>query len=670
MKELHDQEQQLDPNQDLKISKRTGKRLLQYGLLYKGTIIGALMLLLVAVATEVVGPLIAKRLIDNHIVGINQTWYYVEEKTEQAVLYQERWLVREDRLQDSDVVSGFIELEQDGLTFYLVQKSPVELAPQALTKQQLFEFYRPEIASIVKLVALYLGLIAVSAVFVYGQRILLQTAANKIVQKLRNDLFAHTHRLPVKYYDHLSAGQVVSRITNDTEAIRELYVNVIANFTTGFIYIAAIYAGIFILNPTLGLITLPLIPILILWVYVYRKFAQKYNRVLRAKLSEINSTINESIQGMTIIQAFRKEEQMADEFDRLNTQYFNFRNKMLSLNALTSHNLLNVLRNIIYVVIIVMFWNGQFSEAVTVGLLFAYIDYLNRMFNPIVGIVNQLANLEVAFVSAERVFRLMDEEGTEVDKGKMPRYRGDVAFEHVSFAYKDKEYVLKDIHFSVKQGETIALVGHTGSGKSSILNLLFRFYDIEQGKITIDGKDISSFSKQQIREHMGIVLQDPFLFTGTIASNVSLNNPNISRERIIQALKDVGAYEMFMQLPNGIDSIVIEKGATLSAGQRQLISFARALAYDPAVLILDEATASIDTETEFIIQEALNVLKRGRTTFVIAHRLSTIREADQILVLDRGKIVEKGNHEQLMQRKGKYFLMYQLQSGNTEVLTV
>jgi ATP-binding cassette subfamily B protein len=290
---------------------------------------------------------------------------------------------------------------------------------------------------------------------------------------------------------------------------------------------------------------------------------------------------------------------------------------------------------------------------------------MNRMFTPIVGIVNQLSNLETARVSAGRVFQLLDEPGTDVAVGSLPRSKGEVKFDNVSFAYKEDEYVLRNITFEASQGETVALVGHTGSGKSSILNLLFRFYDIEQGngRILVDGVDVRDVPKQLLRQHMGIVLQDPFLFTGTIASNVSLDNQAISRERVIQALRDVGAYDMFMQLPGGIDEPVVEKGATLSAGQRQLISFARALAYDPAILILDEATASIDTETEAIIQAALDVLKKGRTTFVIAHRLSTIRQADQILVLDRGRIVERGDHDELMANGGKYYDMYQLQAG-------
>lgn len=296
-------------------------------------------------------------------------------------------------------------------------------------------------------------------------------------------------------------------------------------------------------------------------------------------------------------------------------------------------------------------------------MLYAFADLLNRLFQPITGMVNQLANLDSSIVSAGRVFDLMDEPGEPLDEGSMPRYKGHVEFDRVSFAYKE-DYVLRDISFEAKPGQTVALVGHTGSGKSSIMNLLFRFYDPQQGQIRIDGTPTASVPKQSIREHMGIVLQDPYLFTGTIASNVSLNDPRITREKVEQALNAVGADRVLKHLPLGIDEPVIEKGSTLSAGQRQLISFARALAFEPAILILDEATANIDTETEALIQEALEVLKRGRTTFIIAHRLSTIRSADLILVLHRGEIVEQGTHDELMRLKGRYFKMYQLQQGS------
>lgn len=669
----------------------TGKRLFQYAMLYKKPIMAALLLLVLAVCAELTGPLIAKRMIDQNILGIEKRWHEVSDEQDYAVQYGDKWYIREDRLPEGNGPEqrATARVLQVGRSYYFlagdlqweggkrtVAGNEMTVADEVtgqsavypvtkLTAKELYAFYKPEVPGLLKLAALYFGLLLLVSAFAYGQRLMLQTTANKIVRKMRNDVYAHTQRLPVNYYDNLAAGQVVSRITNDTEAIRELYVGVLANFFTGTIYMAAIFGALFLLDTRLALITLPLIPILIVWIIVYRKFAAKYNRIIRAKLSEINAMINESIQGMTIIQAFRRQKETMKEFTEMNDHFFKYQNKLLSLNSITSHNLVNAVRNVLFLVVVWLFWGGSLGAVVTVGVLYAYIDYMNRMFAPIVGIVNQLSNLETARVSAERVFKLMDEEGIDVAKGRMERYKGNVSFEGVSFAYKKDEYVLKNITFHARQGETVALVGHTGSGKSSILNLLFRFYDLAEGKgrIVVDGTDVRDIPKQQLRQHMGIVLQDPFLFTGTIASNVSLDDPSISREKVVQALKDVGAYDMFMQLPDGIDAPVIEKGATLSAGQRQLISFARALAFDPAILILDEATASIDTETEAVIQAALDVLKKGRTTFVIAHRLSTIRQADQILVLDRGVIVERGNHDELMEHRGKYYAMYQLQQG-------
>ncbi|WP_214626704.1 ABC transporter ATP-binding protein [Paenibacillus agaridevorans] len=681
----------------------TGKRLFQYAMLYKKPILLAMLLLVLAVCAELTGPLIAKRMIDQNILGIEKPWHEVQGERAYAVEYRGKWYVREDRLESDGGETGGesqgqavgaaaagkeVRVLQVGRSYYFLDGeltqngakkveggimtvtdpdtgASAQFPVQKLTKKELYAFYKPEVPGLLRLAAMYFGLLILVAMFAYGQRLLLQTSANRIVRQMRGDVFAHTQRLPVQYYDNLAAGQVVSRVTNDTEAIRELYVGVLANFFTGAIYMVGIFGALFLLDTRLALITLPLVPILVVWIIVYRKFAAKYNRIIRTKLSEINAMINESIQGMTIIQAFRRQKETTKEFEELNNYYFKYQNKLLSLNSITSHNLVNVVRNVLFLIVIWMFWGGTLGTLVTVGVLYAYVDYMNRMFAPIVGIVNQLSNLETARVSAERVFKLMDEEGIDVTLGKMERYKGDVEFDNVTFAYKKDDYVLKGISFHARQGETVALVGHTGSGKSSILNLLFRFYDLAEGKgrIIVDGKDVRDIPKQLLRQHMGIVLQDPFLFTGTIASNVSLDNPAISREQIVQALKDVGAYEMFMSLPGGIDAPVIEKGATLSAGQRQLISFARALAYDPAILILDEATASIDTETEAIIQAALDVLKKGRTTFVIAHRLSTIRQADQILVLDRGVIVERGNHDALMEHRGKYYAMYQLQQG-------
>ncbi|MFS0862481.1 ABC transporter ATP-binding protein [Fredinandcohnia sp. 179-A 10B2 NHS] len=662
-----------------------GKRLVSYALLYKKIIISALLMLSIAVAAELTGPFIAKIMIDDHILGIENTWYETSE-SQDAVNYNNTWYKRSDNFTGGEEKGNEARILQVGRSYYFLNNNiefdgerkatndgieisrngkTASYAAEKLSVDELVRFYRPEVPKLIKLIAIYFGLLVIASIFHYGQRYLLQTSSNRIIQKMREDVFGQIQRLPIQFFDNLPAGKVVSRITNDTEAIRDLYVTVLANFFSSAIYMTGIFIALFLLEVKLALICLVLVPILVIWIKVYRKFASKYNHKIRSLLSEINGMINESIQGMTIIQAFKRQEESKKEFEAMNETHFSYQNKLLSLNALTSHNLVGVLRNLAFVALIWYFGGAALSadSVISLGVLYAFVDYLNRLFQPITGMVNQLALLEQSLVAGERVFKLLDTKGIDVYEDEMPRYKGNVEFKHVNFGYKEGEYVLKDISFEAKQGETVALVGHTGSGKSSIMNLLFRFYDIQEGKITIDGLNINDIPKQQLRKHMGIVLQDPYLFTGTIASNVSLDDPSISREKVEKALSDVGADQLLKSLPNGYDEPVIEKGSTLSSGQRQLISFARALAFDPAILILDEATASIDTETEAVIQEALEVLKKGRTTFIIAHRLSTIKNADQILVLDRGQIVEQGNHDELMQNKGKYYQMYQLQQG-------
>ncbi|RXI99862.1 ABC transporter ATP-binding protein [Anaerobacillus alkaliphilus] len=660
------------------------KRLFQYALTYKKSILVALALLTFAVAAELTGPFIAKKMIDTHILGVELPWYETN-ASEDTVQFQNRYFIREDRIKDHELMNE-IRLLQVDRVYYFIDESVLfdgkrEIAEgvlvitnqgreasyfsEPLSSAEAFAFFEPEIPSLVKLMGLYFGLICLAALFHYGQKYLLQVSANKIIQKMRSDVFTHIQELPVSYFDRLPAGKIVSRVTNDTEAIRELYVTVLATFFTSIIYMAGIYIALFLLDVKLALICLVMVPILIVWIKFYRNFASKYNHKIRSVLSEINGMINESIQGMRIIQAFGKEKKSNDDFEKLNKDHFMFQSKLLKLNSLTSHNLVGVFRNLAFVALIWYFGGASLGigTVISLGVLYAFVDYLNRLFQPISQLVNQLSQLEQARVAGERVFELLDEKGEKVSSKTLPRYKGNVCFEDVSFAYYEEEFVLKNISFEAKQGETVALVGHTGSGKSSIMNVLFRFYDHNKGKITIDDIDIMSISKQELREHMGIVLQDPFLFTGTIASNVCLNDPRITRAQVEKAIEDVGANKLFSRFEKGLDEPVIEKGSTLSAGERQLISFARALAFNPAILILDEATASIDTETEAIIQEALEVLKQGRTTFIIAHRLSTIKNADQILVLDGGKIVERGSHHQLMDLKGKYFQMYQLQLG-------
>ncbi|MGN1401404.1 MAG: ABC transporter ATP-binding protein [Bacillus sp. (in: firmicutes)] len=664
----------------------TGKRLYQYALQYKRIIILALFMLTLAVAAELAGPFVAKRIIDHHILGIQSHWYEVP-AGEEAVKYEAGWYMRDDYLPEGTARGKALTIIQNGIRFLLVEEAiPLDAEYEigdgyltatggetyrftVLANDQVYGFYQPEIPRITKLIGFYLALLIVAAIFHYGQSFLLQKAANRIIKKMRDDLFRHLSTLPIRYFDHFAAGKIVSRITNDTETVKGLYMTVLSNFFSSSIYLFGIYIALFILDWKLALFALMLLPVLGVWAYIYRKYASRYNQVMQSKNSDINGVINESIEGLAIIQAFRRESMIKEEFGQLNEDYFRTQRKMIRLNAMTSFNLVSMLKNIAFVSFIVYFGNISFNGAgvVSIGVLYAFVDYINRLFEPVQGIVNQFSALEEALVGGARVFTLLDEKGEEVSFEKMPRYRGNVTFDRVSFGYDANKYVLKDISFSAQQGETIAFVGHTGSGKSSIMNLLFRYYEPGEGEIKIDGINIRHMPKQAMREHMGIVLQEPYLFTGTIASNVSLGSPAISDEEVQQALKEVGVSDFIERLDQGIHTPVMERGSTFSSGQRQLISFARALAFKPAILILDEATSHVDSETEHIIQEALEVLKRGRTTFIIAHRLSTIRNADLIIVLDQGRITESGTHEQLMREEGKYYTMYKAQAGQVVV---
>ncbi|RDW18155.1 multidrug ABC transporter permease [Oceanobacillus arenosus] len=669
----------------------TEKRLFQYALQFKKGIIIGLICLMVAVALELAGPLIAKTIIDDHILGVEGYWQEVSgTENKDAVSYHELLYKRVDRLTPEEGNLGSAStLLQIGMTYYLIDEEvPLEgkrsvadgvisidtgnetltFGGERLSLSEVTAFYKPEQLPILLLLGLYMFLIVIAGFFQFFKTFLLQKSANQIVKKMRNDLFAHTQRVPIDYFVDRPAGTILARITNDTEAIRDLYERVLSIIVTSAVYMAGIFVALFILDIKLAVMCLAIIPLLYIWMKVYKNFGTKYNTVIRATNSEINGNINEAIQGMPIIQAFNREKKTQEEFEILNERHYKYQRKLLKLQALTQYNLVTVIRNLTFVGFIWYFGGASLdlTSVISIGMLYAFVDYITRLFEPVTDIVNQLPLLEQARVAGNRVFELMDMDGEEVVLDKVNKYEGNIIFDHVSFAYKEDEYVLKDISFEIKSGETVAFVGHTGSGKSSIMNILFRFYDPQKGKITIDGFSTKEWSRQQVRSYMGIVLQDPFLFSGTILSNVTMNDPKISKERAIEALKAVGADRFIEKLPKSYEEVVTEGGTTYSLGERQLISFARALAFNPAILILDEATANIDTETEMVIQRALDVLKQGRTTLVIAHRLSTIQQADTIFVLEHGTIKEQGNHEQLITEKGLYYQMYKMQQGKVK----
>ncbi|CEI83484.1 putative multidrug resistance ABC transporter ATP-binding/permease protein YheH [Oceanobacillus oncorhynchi] len=671
--------------------KSTERRLFQYALKYKKGIILGLVCLMIAVALELAGPLIAKRVIDNHILGVEGYWEAVETADDTTAPYNEQLLKRSDRVENEDTPTGATyTLLQIGISYYVFEgelpltgeremnngeltitlnNDIVRAEGEQLSVQEAYPFFEPEKTPIIGLLVLYMVLLIIAGVFQFYQTFLLQKSANQIVKRMRTDLFAHTERLPINYYIDQPAGTIVARITNDTEAIRDLYERVLSIVVASLVYMAGIFVALFILDPQLAALCLLVIPLLYGWMRCYKYFGGKYNQVIRKTISQINGNINEAIQGMPIIQAFNREKAMKADFEELNHRNYTFQKKLIRLSALTSYNLVTVFRNITFVGFIWYFGASSFDMAsmISIGVLYAFVDYINRLFEPVTDIVNQLPLIEQARVAGSRVFELLDQPAEETDNRAIDKYRGTISFDHVSFAYQKDDYILKDISFHVGAGQTAAFVGHTGSGKSSIMNLLFRFYDPQKGRITIDGMDTFSLSRQQIRSHMGIVLQDPFLFSGTILSNVTMQDEKITRETAIAALKAVGADRFIEKLPNGYDEEVTENGSTYSLGERQLISFARALAFDPSILILDEATANIDTETELLIQHALEVLKQGRTTLVIAHRLSTIQQADQIIVLDKGRLIEQGNHDTLIAERGTYYQMYQMQQGSLKV---
>lgn len=504
-----------------------------------------------------------------------------------------------------------------------------------------------------------------NVVISYLQLLKFQELALKIIQQLRIDVFSKIHQLGMRYFDRVPAGSIVSRATNDTEAIKDMFVSVLISFVQAGFLIIGVYVAMFLLNPVLALFALVLLPIVIYIIYLYRKYSSLVYMEMREKLSELNAKLSESLSGMSIVQAFRQEKRFNDEFDDINGKHFKAMMDNTKLNSLLLRPVVDLVYFAAIVLLLVYFGKTSLTTAVEVGVVYAFITYINRFFEPINQVMERLAIFQQALVAASRVFALLDEEELEpVQQNKAGQITdGRIEFKDVTFSYDGQKDVLKNISFTVNPGETVALVGHTGSGKSSIINLLMRFYEFEQGDICIDGESIKAFSQEEIRRKLGLVLQDPFLFYGTIDSNIRLYNKEITDIDVEKAAEFVQADRFINTLPDKYKQKVTERGSTFSSGQRQLLAFARTIATNPKVLVLDEATAAIDTETEVAIQQSLEKMRKGRTTIAIAHRLSTIQDAEQILVLHQGEIKERGTHQELLAQQGLYYKMYLLQNG-------
>lgn len=516
----------------------------------------------------------------------------------------------------------------------------------------------------------YFGIILGQSIIRYFQLFLFQKIAFKIIKQMRVDIFSKLQSLGMRYFDKTPAGSIVSRVTNDTEAVKDMFIDVLSTAIQSFFMLIGIYAAMFALDVTLALYSLIVFPLILLIIFVYRKYSSKFYRARREKLSQLNANISESISGMSIIQQFNQEKRLTSEFEEINADYYNVSLKNIKFNALLLGPAIDLLYAFAVVVILSFFGVNALTGTVAIGMIYAFISYFDRFLEAIYAVMERLAIYQEAITSAARVFRIMDEKEAAPKQMETSENRisaAKIEFQDISFAYDGRNDVLKHISFTAEPGQTVALVGHTGSGKSSIINLMMRFYEFERGEILIDGKSIRSYPIAELRKKMGLVLQDSFMFYGNVKDNIRLYNKNISDEEVESAAEFVQADKFIQTLDGKYEHKVIERGASFSSGQRQLISFARTVVTNPQILVLDEATANIDTETETLIQTGLQKMREGRTTIAIAHRLSTIKDADLILVLAKGSIIESGTHESLIGEKGVYYSMYQLQKSGMDI---
>ena len=512
---------------------------------------------------------------------------------------------------------------------------------------------------------IYFGLFILRVVFTFLGEFYFARVAHSIVRDLRNDSFKNLQKLGMSYFDKTPVGSVVSRLTNDTQAVADMFGTIFSSFLNTILMFVVTLSAMIALSWQLTIYMILFIPVMVGSVYMYQKLSSKLVEISRAKISEMNTKLSESIEGMKIIQAFNQEQRLIDEFGEVNNEHLRYYTKSLKVDSLLLRPAMALFKVLAYGVIVTYFGLSFESAGFTAGIIYAFIQYTNQLFNPLIELMQNFSILQTSIISAGRVFTLIDNEEYEPEQKESAHEisRGDIEFKNVSFSYDGKRDVLKNISFSVKNGESIAFVGATGSGKSSIMNLFLRFYDYDRGEILIDGVDIKDYSSKELRNSVGLVLQDPFLYHGTVESNIKMYNEELTREDVIEAAKFVDAHNFIDKLEDKYDSIVTERGSTFSSGERQLLTFARTIASKPKILILDEATANIDSETEELIQNSLEKMRKGRTTIAIAHRLSTIQDSNCIYVLDKGEIIESGTHEELIALKGNYYKMYQLQAG-------
>lgn len=672
MEDFNLQEETLTKQYDSKLMKR----LLKFAKPFKIQILGVVAIMFIVICLDLLRPYIIKTAIDENINPPKANYIITKENTENSIKIKDKMYISESKNKKESNAS----LIYEGKNFYVVNGKVEENLQYKIDGNSLiqgnenYEIYkiskddlkiiRKNDLSAVVNKGIEICIIAAIVFFLnYIQIYILEYTGQKIVYKIRDTVFRHIESLPLSFFDKNPVGKLVTRVTNDVETLNEMYTAVLVYLFKDFFLIVGILVAMFIMDVKLAFISIITVPIILLLIFIFNKYDRKIYRKVRGRLSKINSSLSENITGMKTVQAYGKEDKKYKEFDKINTSYLDASMEQIKLFAII-RPVMDLIYQLGLAILIGAGGKAVLGAEINIGVLYIFINYIQQFFQPIFDLSEKFDIMQSAMASAERIFMIIDTK-SNIENPENPinvtRFDGDIEFKNVWFAYNEEDWVLRDVSFKINKGETVAFVGATGAGKTSVISLISRLYDIQKGEILIDGKNIKHMKKEDLRKNLATVLQDVFLFTGDIKSNVRLNNEDITDKDIIKACEYVNASTFIEKLPQKYDSAVNERGTTFSQGERQLIAFARALAFNPPILVLDEATANIDTETESLIQDALNKLTKGRTTIVVAHRLSTIKNADNIIVMHKGKIREMGKHEELIKKDGLYSNLYKLQ---------
>ncbi|MDD4336059.1 MAG: ABC transporter ATP-binding protein [Firmicutes bacterium] len=672
---------------------RLMRRLMSYAKPYRNMFVLAIIVIMIIAGTDLVRPYLIKTAIDNHISGYNAPMARYEPDgvpeeipASRRMEYGGHVYVRMNDLPEEDrsaadfqllsvsgkyvLISGVLPPDHGDVELATTDSGTSILADGVEYPGQIIEgreniaiFRKQDVAAVSNLAIIVLLVGAVAFLLNYGQTVLLHKLGQRIVYGIRQEVFTHLQNLDVAFFDKNPVGRLVTRVTNDTETLNEMYTSVIVNLFKDVFMLVGIVVVMFRLNTQLAMLSLATLPLIIVSTIVFRTRARQAYRRLRTTLARINATLAENISGMKVVQIFNRQRKNYDQVVEVNREYYQAGIGQRMVYAIFRP----IIERISTGALALIVWHGGrnvIAGTMQFGMVYAFINYIGMFFRPINDLTEKYNIMQSAMASSERLSQLMNTRAVVADTENpvsVDRLNGRIEFKNVWFAYNETNWVLKDINFTIEPGEVVAFVGATGAGKTSITSLINRLYDIQKGQILIDGVDIRNYKVDDLRRNIAAVLQDVFLFTGDMKSNIRLNNEEISDERIKEVARYVNADHFISRLPKGYDEPVTERGSTLSAGQRQLLAFARALAFDPSILVLDEATANIDTETELLIQDALPKLIAGRTTIVVAHRLSTIQHADKIIVIHKGRIREVGTHQELLSQRGLYYDLYRLQ---------